>query len=848
MVATQEKCRLCNLFKPIIGFLVLLFVCPGYSLGNDNLLKIVDVAVNSGKLTGDVSLMWGIPDATAYVGHFFNYTIPSDAFKGQSLQYKITEAGKDVLPSWLTFDPKKQLLQGVPLPSEIGQHYIEVVATDKNNAQAKDIFSIEVQGERMSQPSTTLTFQREGPQTVRCKREQSETVVTIMLDSNLDKLSAHERLNVMNRFSGYLNLAEEMLKMVPVAGKSLNDASALVAGPGNTNDPKEPGAFVSWRVGCGKVEADHMPILQQIETEAQSGKLAEALKHPIVGWHVTNSRFQEHKRRKRAIRATPLATVGVQPTIPVPPPKETIIMTKPGDDMTRPVLSMASPTFSIQPTETTPMMKTTSPDGKPTKPIPVKPTEGLQPSIPVPEPTDMDKTVPLPEETIHIHPTKTDTHGKPTDRPAVPGCITDQPPEVSSPLGRLEFKAGEFTKFKIPADTFYDCEVGNTRDLKLDMLINHTVQIPSGYWLSFERKKQVIKAFPSLSDQGVHKFTLLARKGSGSLLVTHSFKIKVTGGKAKELEKINHEMSITLDMDYDEFMSNVDNRIEFVNKLSKLFGDKNADSIQLTKLERGSVVISWTNTSMSGSDCPVDDLKAMADKLMNEDGTIKEEAARALRPYKLTQAGLAPQGACERVDAFPRRSSPIGEPAPDQTDAPKPTGGDAEDTTKPADDTSSENVLTGSAKTGDDIWITTVVPAVVIVAILLIALLVACILYRKKRKGKMSLEDKHTFVNKGVPVILPDELEENEKQSESCKPLIMPEEKPPITSPEYRAGSSEASTPPANHRNVMADDQYNMEVLSPLYQPPPPVQSSGGNRQPRPYVQPSYKPTTYVPP
>ncbi|ESP02506.1 hypothetical protein LOTGIDRAFT_224800 [Lottia gigantea] len=830
-------CTRVKLFKPVFSlFLIISLVNPGLSLGDSNLLNLVDKAVNSGK-SNDIGILWGIPDATAHVGHFFNYSIPKDAFKGQSLQYQVTEAGKNILPSWLSFDPKKEVLQGIPLPTDVKQHYIEVIATDKNNqnAQAKDIFTIDVVTERNSQPATTLTFVKGGPKMVRCKREQPETKVTIILDTDLEKLTSNGRLDLLNRFS-YLNLIPEMLKMIPVNGNPITDDTALVSGPGNVKEPKESGVFVSWRVGCGTVDPGHLPILQQVEAEAQNGQLAEALKNAILSWHVTNSRFQEHKRHRRAIRATPLATPGVQPTIPQEPPT----MTKPGDEMTRPVIGEASPTFSIQPTQSMTTMKTDEP-GKPTPTMPMKPkpTGGIQPSQTTPETTDQDKTMPLPKETIF--PTKTDTDSKPTD--SKPGCIPNLPPNVENPIGRIEFMSGEFHKYKIPKDTFSDCEVGNTRNLELELYANSTDPIPKSYWMKLDHKRQQLVAFPTPGDSGVHKFTLVAKKGMKGLIGTHSFKVKVKGGSPKHLANINHEVSITLDVDYDKFMSNITNRLHLVNRLAKAFGDRNHNSIQLTGIERGSVIIKFTNTSLSGSDCPVQDLKDMFSKFMNDDGTIKPEAEKALKPYKIQQAGTIPKGGCLNNPDFPELLSPYVNPEPkpepdDQTTTPM----------TPEPETTTEKVATGSAKTGDDIWITTVVPAVVIVAILLIALLVACILYRKKRKGKMSLEDKNTFVNKGVPVILPDELDENEKQQESSKPLIMADEKPPITSPEYRAGSSEASTPPANHRNMMADDPYIEDVHSPLYQPPPPVQSAGGNRQPRPHMQSYNKPTAYVPP
>lgn len=52
--------------------------------------------------------------------------------------------------------------------------------------------------------------------------------------------------------------------------------------------------------------------------------------------------------------------------------------------------------------------------------------------------------------------------------------------------------------------------------------------------------------------------------------------------------------------------------------------------------------------------------------------------------------------------------------------------------------------------------ITFVVPAVIICTMLLLAGVVACVLYRRRRTGKMSVGDedeRQSFRNKGIPVI-----------------------------------------------------------------------------------------------
>src|SRR5699024_7276626 len=57
---------------------------------------------------------------------------------------------------------------------------------------------------------------------------------------------------------------------------------------------------------------------------------------------------------------------------------------------------------------------------------------------------------------------------------------------------------------------------------------------------------------------------------------------------------------------------------------------------------------------------------------------------------------------------------------------------------------------------------TFIVPAVIISIMLFLAALAACVLYRRRRTGKMNVEEdgRQSYGNKGIPVIFQEELEE----------------------------------------------------------------------------------------
>lgn len=77
---------------------------------------------------------------------------------------------------------------------------------------------------------------------------------------------------------------------------------ALAWGPGNVAGLRHStGSLVEWTVGCGDVQAAHIPVLQALERFAADGSLASRLGGlDIVGWHVTNVKMAAAARRHHA--------------------------------------------------------------------------------------------------------------------------------------------------------------------------------------------------------------------------------------------------------------------------------------------------------------------------------------------------------------------------------------------------------------------------------------------------------------------------------------------------------------------------------------------------------------------
>ena len=811
------------------------------------------------------------------------------------LQFQVTEAGKETLPSWLHYSADGSTLEGVPQQQDVGQHYIEVQAVAPHSTQPmKDVFSVNVVEDTTTAAVPLKLTNKDSVQPIKCPQGSSVTTVTVIVDAQLNDLPPKERVQLLQRLMSHLNVASELLKLLPVGNKPMFDSQALVAGPGNVKQPEHEGALVQWEVGCGNVNAKHMPILQQVEATSQDGSMAEAIEHPIIGWHVTNNAPHIGRRMKRQINLahtpTPVPTHGA----PTKLPTRTVVVVETDEDgkpKTRTVPTMGTPTFTdIKPTGTHehrhrsksrgrhhkskhphpkhspdhnrhrtrhPKLPKPTPTAEQIKPtatgdvpasslkgmatktpdiILVTPTAGyrfpdmshtinIQPSIghrpvkPTQRPTDN-----LPKKTRkkdrktdgEVRPTKTDEDSRPTEG-------FNFAPQMKKHIQRIVVHVGDILKYRVPPDAFEDLEDGNTRNLKLVFLDEYGLTIPPNSWIKFDIDRQTLYGLPMRKDMG-HKMYQFAAMDTQGKVGRDNFEIVVR--QAPHNHKVNHEFAITFKLNYDDFMTIVEKRINMASKVAKLYGDKDASGMKVTRINRGSVIFGWANTTLGSEPCPSHEIQQLWKILGNEDNSLNQSFVYSMLPYIVKEASLVPKGACLR-DFAPKTANKV---IPSQ----KPETIEKQETPE------------------DDVLITTVVPTVVIAAMLLIAACIACFLYRRKRTGKLTIDDQHHFVNKGIPIIFADELDD--KPDPPTKPLIMDDEKPPLPPPEYPRSSSgsEPSTPPSDHKEAIEtteDEHDEHELNSPPYQPPPPFAQARDSRHPRPRVQPTYRhPPPYVPP
>lgn len=335
-------------------------------------------------------------------------------------------------------------------------------------------------------------------------------------------------------------------------------------------------------------------------------------------------------------------------------------------------------------------------------------------------------------------------------KPQAPEVSTQEPKVNDPPMPRnqvdhLTAQVGQLLIFRVPEDTFYDPEDGPTRHLRLSLLHGDRSAISPDEWLQFDVNNQEFYGVPMKTDPRRREYQLIAVDKEGAA-ATDNLVLEV---KPAEVSKASAEFTIKLGVDYDAFITSAMMKKNFILRLRDLFGDKNTDAISLmtiTQVGHKNTMITWRNTTLPTEYCPNKEIQRLSEVLFvkpdNKELTNRIERIMGME-FPVDQLTLTPMGIC--LGEFTRVHSHDG-----------------------GDDDEERGGRRGSGARGgadnDDYLITFVLPAIIIAAMLVLAGIIACILYRRKRSGKMSVsehaDERQSFRSKGIPVIFQDELEE----------------------------------------------------------------------------------------
>lgn len=607
----------------------------------------------------------------------------------------------------------------------------------------------------------------------------------------------------------------------------------------------ENGVLLSWKLGCS-LEQSTVPDIDGVQGPAKEGTMSARLGYPVVGWHIANKKPHIPKRVRRQLNNTPTPVLAVIPPTTIAEPPVRIVPTLSSPSVAAPTESSAPPvrgpvplpgkptikfrdsiahTPTLGPPQPTKVMETTS--TLPIQPTMTRPTyveATATPPTPTRRPTKRPKrpkTTPVPRES------KTST-AKPSRRTTPsPGVVPDpfnSPPKLMNPIDQVNALVGTYFEIKIPLDTFFDKEDSTTDKLRLTLRQKNKEVVGEGSWIQINPSKQLLYGLPDVQHVGKHEFFMQATD-KGGLNAIDAFEVRVNGWPVNDKTPVI--FTARLDGEPRSVTNDINKKILLVKKLAYALGDRNSSTVSLRNISKGSIVVEWTNASLPQHPCPKEQLVAMSRMLSEDDDGMptthfKSVMEPEFRPLEVSARGRA---SCRAYSFIPMREINIAEP-PAVTPA-----------------------LGSSRHSTDDVYLHTVIPAVVVAAILLIAGIIAMICYRKKRKGKLTIEDQATFIKKGVPIIFADELDDSKPPPSSSMPLILQEEKPPLPPPEY-PNMATPETTPLNQEllgeyTALRDEDPN----APPYQPPPPFTTPMEGKGSRPKNMTPYRsPPPYVPP
>lgn len=660
-------------------------------------------------------------------------------------------------------------MEGVPQITDTRQHFVHVTAHG-SSSKAHDVFTIAVLQPEIDCPELS-------------------TRVRLMLES-VEKETVSNDYHMIKKFARHLNISTGDVSLLRRYDAELLGES-LISGPGNVFSLEAgKGTILSWGVGCGKVRAKHVKYLEDLGETAKNGTLAKLLNRNIRSWSVSNVKVIKSKKRKR--REIRRNNKGDHSSFRS---NEEIEGSGPEWPTTTPAIITTSASASTH--------KCRHHHCEHTR----KTTSGTTVSI---EDIDLIRpTAVVSEEEISSSVVIENTPPSSTVKPSTRKATTpyNNNPIIGSDVETLHVQyamIGKVYRFQIPENLFTDVEEGNTRNLNLVLKSADDLEVDIVHWLQLDKENQTLWGMPTEDDFGEARYSLSAADKGGKVAVDQFTMIV----EKPPLEvDLSHEFSIIIDYSFEAFrLRGSLDRISLANKISKYLHPKEKNNtVRMLRIRKGSVHFTWRDSTIDGNIdgvwhqlCQVRRIKKTISKIVDceedfKNCRVKEEFLRAMEPWDVKSFSFKTLGNCmEQSNLLKPLNVTVVE--------------DKVEKSKPPTPAATETALT------------IIIASSLIAFVLLFGAIVACILYRAKRKGKMSITDKQTFVSKGIPVIFADELDDNPQSV--TKPLILANEKPPETD--------------TDQGRYVRPTTFSGGTSSFVQRPSPPAPS----RQPPPYVPP----------
>lgn len=391
-----------------------------------------------------------------------------------------------------------------------------------------------------------------------------------------------------------------------------------------------------------------------------------------------------------------------------------------------------------------------------------------------------------------------------TPNTVITTSLPDTSPTIVNSIGVVFAYVGRYFTYKIPYDTFYDKEDGWTTNMKLTCHYATGTPLPRALWVSFDNATQTLSGLAFLADYSAQgtagiRLEMIATDRSGNS-ARDVFNVYIQN----PVIVLQFFISAKISTSYATFLMDGSSKRNLFNKIIDFY-NTTAQRFYATSIRNGSVIFSWSDTSVAGDTCNTSAIRNNLNKIQLPSGSPTSEFSQALLPeFPLLSLTMNYQGVCVSPTTTP--SVPIGPVSGAQT---------------------------------KEIFVRYVVPTLAVA--LLLALIIATFIFiSKRRRMKPSFLDKHTF-KKGQPILLPEEYELDLYNGPA---VTLPED---YAYDEKSLDERQSDEEPLDYEDA-AFKNNPIYGLTSFKQPPPPYpQFPGTDGDQNDYESPySYPPPTYA--
>uniref|UniRef100_A0A0K0G2T9 Dystroglycan (inferred by orthology to a human protein) n=1 Tax=Strongyloides venezuelensis TaxID=75913 RepID=A0A0K0G2T9_STRVS len=382
----------------------------------------------------------------------------------------------------------------------------------------------------------------------------------------------------------------------------------------------------------------------------------------------------------------------------------------------------------------------------------------------------------------------------------------DNPPVKVQSLQSYECKRGIICEIHLPKDLFIDAEDGDTTNLSLYADLadfkksdsNDEIDRNPDNFMTVYNKSLLLIGVPII--EGLYNFRIIAKDKLGqSAAVPFSINVHSPGS-------YTHEYLLTLDKSVDRLLETPDVLIGFVKKISHAVGDKKDNHIMINNIipKGAQSIVSWSNTTLNDVICHHKKIENILHTMVTPNG--KRPLTRFIKAvgssYHVRDVSLNLLSTCARK-------------SPNNI-----TGGNNADVTVTKED--DKNFISSG-------FFIPFLIAIVALFIFTACLMAIYVMVKIKSKDEKKSTD---FISKGLPVVFPEEVSNDDTDVSVNTPMLIKEERAPLNvtlhdNPLYRiplgntGGARESSMMTGTSSASKSGQQSNVTAITSQRQPPP---------------------------